>query len=355
MVHQCNDLMTRKAVMSDTSTEYRKPGKYLLDSTFFVAFELAHEGLKEGLREASCLNCTQYRVLVKLAAAEPEPIGQKNLGIILDLKPNVITHAVNTLENAGFVERIHTPGKRGSRVRVLEAGIKHIEQANPAIIAQLYRIFPTQTAPFRSICEAAVMAGATIEPPLSREMSRKFFASRALASFEVLRKRIEKALEESCHGATFSECRVLQRLGEVGYPMRIVDLARQLKLTSATAVRATDRLAERGWGRAHERARRSARRCTWPAPTRGAICRMLCSRALTASPRSTCGAALPPRSAAISPCRPCGDGRPAATRRGRALEHPRAAAALEAVTRGLVPPRQYRSRSDPPHRPRLHI
>ena len=29
--------------------------------------------------------------------------------------------------------------------------------------------------------------------------------------------------------------------------MRIVDLARQLKLTSATAVRATDRLAERGW------------------------------------------------------------------------------------------------------------
>ena len=233
--------------MSDTSSEHRQPKKYLLDSTFFVAFELAHEGLKEGLREASCLNCTQYRVLIKLAAAEPEPIGQKDLGIMLDLKPNVITHAVNTLEDAGFVERIHTPGRRGSRVKVLEAGIKHIEQANPAIIAQLYRIFPTQTAPFRSICEAAVMAGATIEPPLSREMSRKFFASRALASFEVLRKRIEKALEESCDGATFSECRVLQRLGEVGHPMRIVDLARQLKLTSATAVRATDRLAERGW------------------------------------------------------------------------------------------------------------
>ena len=190
--------------MSDTSTEHRKPEKYLLDSTFFVAFELAHEGLKEGLREASCLNCTQYRALIKLAAAEPEPIGQKDLGIMLDLRPNVITHAVNKLEDAGFVERIHTPGKRGSRVRVLEAGIRHIEQANPAIIAQLYRIFPTQTAPFRSICEAAVMAGATIEPPLSREMSRKFFASRALASFEVLQKRIEKALEESCDGATFT-------------------------------------------------------------------------------------------------------------------------------------------------------
>ena len=80
------------------------------DSTFFVAFKLTHEALDAALKKASELNITQYRVLVKLAAAEPEPIGQKNLGIILDLKPNVITHAVNTLEDACFVERIHTPG-----------------------------------------------------------------------------------------------------------------------------------------------------------------------------------------------------------------------------------------------------
>lgn len=218
-----------------------------LDSAFFVAFELAHEGLKAGLHEVSCLNCTQYRVLVKLAAAQPEAIGQKDLGLMLDLKPNMVTHAVNTLEEAGFAERVQTPGRRGCAVRVLEDGVLHIEQANTAIIAQLYRLFPTQTAPFRAICEAAVMAGATIEPPLSREMSRKFFASRALASFEVLRRRMETALAEACDGATFSECRVLQRLGEVGHPMRVVDLARQLKLTSATAVRATDRLAQRGW------------------------------------------------------------------------------------------------------------
>lgn len=235
--------------MGDTPLSHTEPEHFTLDSTFFVAFELAHEGLKAGLREVSPLNCTQYRVLVKLAAAEPEAIGQKDLGLMLDLKANVVTHAVNTLEDAGYAQRVHTPGRRGSGVRVLAAGIEHIEQANTAIIAQLYRLFPTQTAPFRSVLEAAVMAGATIEPPLSREMSRKFFASRALASFEVLRRRMELALGRACDGATFSECRVLQRLGEVGYPMRIVDLAKQLKLTSATAVRATDRLAERGWVR----------------------------------------------------------------------------------------------------------
>ena len=232
--------------MAPTSTRQANE-RLVLDSAFFVAFELAHEGLNSGLHEVSCLNCTQYRVLVKLAAAEPEAIAQKDLGLILDLKPNVVTHAVNTLEDAGFAQRVAAPGRRGSAVRVLEAGIAHIERANTAIIAQLYRLFPTQTAPFRSILEAAVMAGATIEPPLSREMSRKFFASRALASFEVLRRRMEHALAESCDGATFSECRVLQRLGEVGHPMRIVDVARELKLTSATAVRATDRLAARGW------------------------------------------------------------------------------------------------------------
>ena len=233
--------------MSNTPLSHTESEHLTLDSAFFVAFELAHEGLKAGLHEVSPLNCTQYRALVKLAAAEPEAIGQKDLGLMLDLKANVVTHTVNTLEAAGFAQRVQTPARRGSGVRVLPAGIEHIEQANTAIVAQLYRLFPTQTAPFRSILEAAVMAGATIEPPLSREMSRKFFASRALASFEVLRRRMEHALAQACGGATFSECRVLQRLGEVGYPVRIVDLARQLKLTSATAVRATDRLAGRSW------------------------------------------------------------------------------------------------------------
>ena len=145
--------------MAPTSTRQANE-RLVLDSAFFVAFELAHEGLKSGLHEVSCLNCTQYRVLVKLAAAEPEAIAQKDLGLILDLKPNVVTHAVTTLEDAGFAQRVAAPGRRGSAVRVLEAGIAHIERANTAIIAQLYRLFPTQTAPFRSILEAAVMAGA---------------------------------------------------------------------------------------------------------------------------------------------------------------------------------------------------
>ena len=99
--------------MAPTSTRQANE-RLVLDSAFFVAFELAHEGLKSGLHEVSRLNCTQYRVLVKLAAAEPEAIAQKDLGLILDLKPNVVTHAVNTLEDAGFAQRVAAPGRRGS-------------------------------------------------------------------------------------------------------------------------------------------------------------------------------------------------------------------------------------------------
>ena len=68
-----------------------------LDSTFFVAFDLTHRALKSGLAQASSLSVTQYRVLVKLLSAGPDGIDQSSLGKMLDLKPNVVTQAVNAL------------------------------------------------------------------------------------------------------------------------------------------------------------------------------------------------------------------------------------------------------------------
>ncbi len=224
--------------------------RLVLDSSFFVAFELAHECLLKGLHEGSCLNCSQYRVLVKLAAAAPEALTQKELCDMLDLKPNVMTAAIDKLTEHGFaLRKDKVAGTRTVPVAITREGIAHIHEANQAIIKQLYRIFPTQTAPFRAVLEAAIMAGATIEPPLSGEMSKRFFASRTLASFEVLRRKLEKSLEASCEGATYSECRVLMRLGEEGKPLRVMDLSRQLRMTPATVVRACDRMDARGWTR----------------------------------------------------------------------------------------------------------
>ncbi|MFQ9678253.1 MAG: MarR family transcriptional regulator, partial [Eggerthella lenta] len=219
-----------------------------LDSTFFVAFDLTHRALKSGLAQASSLSVTQYRVLVKLLSAGPDGIDQSSLGKMLDLKPNVVTQAVNALAAAGYATR-RRAGDGDRRVRtvgITDAGASHVAQANDALVERLYALFPTEDAAHRTILEASIAAGASIEAPPPGETAGRYAASRALVSLELVKRAMESALKASC-GASLSECRVLQRLGEVGEPLRIGDLASQLQMTAVGVARAVDGLAERGW------------------------------------------------------------------------------------------------------------
>ena len=218
-----------------------------LDSTFFVAFDLTHRALKGGLAQASSLNVTQYRMLVKLLAARPDGVAQSSLGKLLDLKPNVVTQAMNALVAAGFATR--SGSGADARVRtalITDAGVGHVAAANAAIVERLYALFPTEDEGHRAILEAAIAAGASIDPPLSGSVSSRYAASRALVSLELVKRAMEDALHSTC-GASLAECRVLQRLDEVGEPLRIGDIAGQLQMSAVTVARATDRLAERGW------------------------------------------------------------------------------------------------------------
>ena len=180
-----------------------------LDSTFFVAFDLTHRALKSGLAQASSLSVTQYRVLVKLLSAGADGIDQSSLGKLLDLKPNV---------------------------RITEFGASHVAEANASIVERLYALFPTEDAAHRTILEASIAAGASIEAPPPGETAGRYAASRALVSLELVKRAMESALKASC-GASLSECRVLQRLGEVGEPLRIGDLASQLQMTAVGVAR----------------------------------------------------------------------------------------------------------------------
>lgn len=218
-----------------------------LDSTFFVAFDLTHRALKCGLAAASGLNVTQYRMLVKLLAAQPRGVAQTELGRLLDLKPNVVTQALNALVAAGFAER--RGSERDARVRtarITGEGATHVAAVNASIVERLYALFPTEDADHRAILEAAIAAGASIDPPLSGDASGRNAASRALVSLELVKRGMEDALRATC-GASLSECRVLQRLGEVDEPLRVRDIAAQLQMTAVAVARAVDRLAERGW------------------------------------------------------------------------------------------------------------
>ena len=219
-----------------------------LDSTFFVAFDLTHRALKSGLAAASPLNVTQYRMLVKLLAAGPDGVAQSDLGRLLDLKPNVVTQALNAPEEAGFAERLRSEGADGRTrtARATGAGEEHVARANVSIVERLYALFPTEDADHRAILEASIAAGASIDLPLSGDVASRFAASRALVSLELVKRAMEGALRRAA-GAPLAECRVLQRLGEVDEPLRVGDLATQLQMSPVAVARAVDGLAGRGW------------------------------------------------------------------------------------------------------------
>ncbi|WP_417351793.1 MarR family transcriptional regulator, partial [Gordonibacter pamelaeae] len=221
-----------------------------LDSTFFVAFDLTHRALKGGLAAASPLNVTQYRMLVKLLAAGPDGVAQSDLGRLLDLKPNVVTQALNALEEAGFAERLRGEGADGRTrtARATGAGEEHVARANASIVERLYALIPTEDADHRAILEASIAAGASIDPPLSGDVASRFAASRALASLELVKRAMEGALRRAA-GAPLAECRVLQRLGEVDEPLRVGDVATQLQMSPVAVARAVDGLVGRGWAR----------------------------------------------------------------------------------------------------------
>lgn len=189
-------------------------------------------------------------MLVKLLAAGPDGFAQSDLGRLLDLKPNVVTQALNALEEAGFAERLRSEGADGRTrtARATGAGEEHVARANASIVERLYALFPTEDADHRAILEASIAAGASIDPPLSGDVASRFAASRALVSLELVKRAMEGALRRAA-GAPLAECRVLQRLGEVGEPLRVGDLATQLQMSPVAVARAVDGLAGRGWTR----------------------------------------------------------------------------------------------------------
>lgn len=220
--------------------------KFNLDSTYFVAFEMAHEALRRGLERASELNITQYRILTKLLQAA-KPVNQGQLGKHLGMRPNVVTQAVDALAQRGLITR--EAGAADGRTRYLavtEAGAEHVAAVNQSLVESLYSSFPTGNPTYRTILEAAVAAAAAIEPPLDASRAQRFPASRSLVSIELIRAETERTLREAT-GASFNECRIVQRLGETGRPERVGSLAEQLLMSPVNAARAVDRLAGKGW------------------------------------------------------------------------------------------------------------
>ena len=231
-----------------TPTPPAKPDNYRfsLDSTYLVAFEMAHRAFKQGLAEASPLNITQYRSLSKLCQAAGA-VDQATLGKLLGLKANTATQTVDALQQQGFATRL--PGATDARTRVLqatEAGRQHVDTVNEALVNSLYATFPTTNTTWRTILEAAIFAGSRIEGDREEGGIPERPASRALAAVELIRQETERVLKETC-GASMVECRIVQKLAEAGRPLRLGALADALLIPPIGVTRAASKLEGRGW------------------------------------------------------------------------------------------------------------
>ena len=69
-----------------------------------------------------------------------------------------------------------------------------------------------------------------------------------MTTVELIAHRLEHDIVAGA-GASLGECRIMQRLCEVGRPLRIGDLADQIFMNNATATRNASKLCGRGWAR----------------------------------------------------------------------------------------------------------
>lgn len=243
--------MSSAASSPHTSSPTSVPSdhQFSLDSTYLVAFEMAHQTFKRGLAQASNLNITQYRFLSKLCQAAG-PVSQAALGDVLGLKPNTASQTVDVLQREGLATRM--PGASDGRTRVLEAteaGRAHVALVNDALVKALYADFPTDDPRYRTILEAAIYAGSRIERDLGEPGDGGSFehpASRALVAVELIRQETERVLKETA-GASMAECRIVQKLAEAGRALRLRALADALLIPAISATRTVDKLVERGW------------------------------------------------------------------------------------------------------------
>lgn len=222
--------------------------KFDLDSTYFTAFEMSHRALKGGLKAASNLSISQYRLLAKLVQTLKK-VNQGDLGDILGLKPNAMAQIVSALEQRGFVSR--SVGRNDARQRYISAtaaGRHHVADVNASLVRSLYTSFPTQNAAYATILEAAISAASQIEPPLNPRRAQRYPATRSLLSIDLIRSQTNTVLRQKTK-ASFDECRIVQRLYEVKNPQRVGVIADELLMTSAKVTRAVSSLVEKGWVR----------------------------------------------------------------------------------------------------------
>lgn len=217
-------------------------GSALFDSANFVVLYIRCEAFERCLR-ARGLSATQLAVLLKLEEIEGAETSIQELAGLVCVQPNVVTQAANELERLGLAERRMFPGDARSKYLVITSqGREFLEVFDQELYVALEELFAPEDGPsIRHVFDKGLRIGASVGNLWSSSFAERFPSATNLVAVTMFLRRVERALRDG-HRVTLSEARILQRLDEVGYPMRVVDLATYLRLPAATITRAASKL-----------------------------------------------------------------------------------------------------------------
>jgi len=222
----------------------------VLDSSYFTVLLMLCDEMRAVLHEQGDMNTTQYRVLLKVYAEQGDRNRVSDLAESLGLQANVVTQAANALEAQQLVRRVAEPGDARARaVLITGAGIVRVVHIDAALSNHLYSVWdPVSEDWFRAVQEAIIAVGAGVEHSDSQVAERTSVQSRYLAALVGVEEAAKNELRRTT-GASFNECRIMQRLAEVAAPIREMDLASTLNLQPNTVTRTANRLENRDWVR----------------------------------------------------------------------------------------------------------
>lgn len=213
----------------------------------FVMIEARREVLKRVLKEYG-LNVTQFRLLLLLVGYEDGFEQMQGLAAIARLPLNVVTQATNVLVERGLASKDSgTSDGRMKMVRATADGELTVETVHMALVYFLrLRFNPANDAKRGMLLTRGIYSGAHVGGLWSDEFIKRFPSATNLIAIDCVAREVEGMLREEI-GLSYNEARLLQRLAEVGHPMRAKDLATQLALPPTTITRAAQRLESKGY------------------------------------------------------------------------------------------------------------
>lgn len=217
-----------------------------LGSARLAVSEYTRAVLSDVLRSRA-VNPTQYRLLLCVLDSPGAEVPLSELAQRTHMTSSAAGQALAPLEERGLVRRIRPAGDGRERtVALTDEGRIFVEETEEALRQTLWDRFERHAPDHRDTLAQGLREGAAIGDLWRDEaLTRDYVASASLVAADVAARAVESSLRSACD-LTLNEARVLQRLAEVGEPMRGVDLAEQLAISPATATRAGMRLEKRG-------------------------------------------------------------------------------------------------------------